>query len=72
MPGWLQAIAKIIPATYALDALRLTMLRGHGLGDVSSQVLILGGMVLVLLPVSLRLFDMAVNIAKKDGTLAQY
>ncbi|MGI6460209.1 MAG: ABC transporter permease [Candidatus Hydrogenedentales bacterium] len=72
MPGWLQAIAKIIPATYALDALRLTMLRGHGLGDVSSQVLILGAMVLVLLPVSLRLFDLAVNIAKKDGTLAQY
>jgi len=30
------------------------------------------GMVLVLLPVSLKLFDAAVNKAKKDGTLAQY
>ncbi len=72
MPGWLQALAKVIPATYALDALRLTMLRGYGLRDVSTQVLVLGGMVLVLLPVSLKLFDAAVNRAKKDGTLAQY
>ena len=72
MPGWLQTIAKMIPATYALDALRLTMLRGYALRDVSTQVLVLGGMVLVLLPVSLKLFDAAVNKAKKDGTLAQY
>lgn len=72
MPAWLRAVSRLIPATYALDALRLTMLRGYGVRDVAVQVVVLGGMVLVLLPVSLKLFDAAVNKAKKDGTLAQY
>ena len=72
MPAWLRVVSGFIPATYALDALRLTMLQGHGLQDVSTQVTVLGGMVLVLLPFSLKLFDVALNKAKKDGTLAQY
>ncbi len=72
MPHWLQNVAHIIPAMYALDALRLTMLQDFTISGVAPQLLLLGGMALVLLPGSLKLFDMAVNKAKRDGTLAQY
>ena len=72
MPAWMQALAKLIPATHALDALRLTILKGHTLQMVSSQVITLGLMAGFILPVSLQLFRLAVRKAKRDGTLVQY
>jgi ABC-2 type transport system permease protein len=33
MPGWLQAIAHVLPLTYSNDALRGVMLEGQGLGS---------------------------------------
>ena len=34
MPGWMQAIATISPATYALDGIRAAVLDGAGVADV--------------------------------------
>jgi ABC-2 type transport system permease protein len=34
MPGWMQAIATVSPATYALHGIRATVLDGAGLGEV--------------------------------------
>ncbi len=32
-PGWLQVVARFLPLTYAIDALRNTMIKGQGLAD---------------------------------------
>ena len=33
LPGWLQVISRCLPLTYAIDALRNTMIKGQGLAD---------------------------------------
>jgi ABC-2 type transport system permease protein len=72
MPEWLQKFAFVVPAKYSLDALRLTMIQGYDLLAVSRQSIILALMALFLIPCSIKLLLLAVQKAKKDGTLVQY
>ena len=56
MPGWLQAVAQVLPLTYANSALTNIMIRGQGLDDTLPQfaallgfaVLLIGGATLTL------------------------
>ena len=41
MPGWLQIVSRVMPLTYANDALRGVMITGASLADVWSDLLIL-------------------------------
>lgn len=72
MPGWLQALSIVVPITYSLDALRLTLLQGYSLEMVWRQAALLGMIALVLLPLSLGAFAWAVRKGRRDGTLMQY
>ena len=72
MPDWLQLVARVVPATYALDALRLTILQGHDLAMVGEQALVLAGMALVMFPASVLVFGSSVRRAKFAGTLVHY
>lgn len=72
MPGWLQAFTWIVPAKYALDALRLTIIQGYGFSAVAQQIMVLGIMTAILFPCSIKLLLLAVNKAKRDGTLVHY
>lgn len=72
MPVWLQKVSLVVPVTYSLDALRLTLLQGHSLDMVWRQAALLGGITLVLLPASLAAFSWAVIKGRRDGTLMQY
>ena len=49
LPVWLQHISFLIPITYSLDALRLTMLRGYSVQMAARPILTLSLMVIVLL-----------------------
>ena len=49
MPGFLQAIAKVLPLTYAVEGLQDIMLRGQTLGDVTQELAVLAGLAVVLL-----------------------
>ena len=58
LPGWLEAIARVLPLTYAFDALDRIMLRGEGLSDrevVIDLVVIFGFVALALVLGSLTL-----------------
>ncbi|MBN1983326.1 MAG: hypothetical protein JW795_17450 [Chitinivibrionales bacterium] len=72
MPGWLQAVAKFVPVTYSLDGLRLAILKGYSLSQLSSQALVLLCIDAVFLPLSLFVFAYAVDQAKKNGSLVYY
>lgn len=48
-PGWVVVLSKIFPMTYGADALRNVMIRGYGFADVSQDVLILFGYMVVFL-----------------------
>ncbi len=73
LPEWLQSISYLFPITYALDAIRLSLLQGEGYsGAVARDMLALVIFSMITLPISLIVFRYAVARAKKDGSLAYY
>jgi ABC-2 type transport system permease protein len=72
MPGWMQKVALLIPISYSLDALRLTMLKGYSVIMVAKPLGSLAAIAAVLLPASVALFAAAVRKGRKEGTLMQY
>ena len=69
LPSWLQPIGQAMPTASALDGLREAL---YGGGEVWSEALVLAGWAVVLLPLSLWLFGLAVDKARAQGALAQY
>ena len=72
LPGWLQGGSAMLPHTYGLEALRLSMLQGASLAEVSSQLQVLGLFAVGTLCASYLIFTYAVRRAKMEGSLAQY
>ena len=72
LPPWLRQVSFLIPITYSLDALRLTMLKGYSLEMVARPLLVLASMATILLPASLAIFAAMVRKGRIDGTLTQY
>lgn len=72
LPGWLLPLSKILPLTYALDAMRLAMLKGYSLFELRLDILVLLGFSLIFTPLSFVIFRMALRRAKKEGSLIQY
>ena len=69
LPEWLQPIGQAMPTAAALDGMREAL---YGDGSPWSAALILVGWGVVLLPLSLWLFSLALNKARAQGALAQY
>ena len=67
--GWMQAIATISPATYALDGIREAIIEGAGLTAMWDELwplLIIGA---VSIPLGLWVFSRGEQYAKKHGKL---
>jgi ABC-2 type transport system permease protein len=69
LPGWLQAIGKVMPTRPAFDGLRHALFGGGGWGG---DAVVLFGIGLVGAPISIALLDAALRRARRAGTLAQY
>jgi ABC-2 type transport system permease protein len=69
LPGWMQWIATVSPATYALSGSRDAILDGAGLGSMGSELLALTVIGLVSLPIGLALFAAGERYAKQHGKL---
>jgi len=61
-----------IPITHSLEAMRLSMLKGYSVHQISDQLIVLAAITVVLLPSSLIIFERAVIKGKKEGTLISY
>jgi ABC-2 type transport system permease protein len=64
LPGWMQALSVISPATYALEGIRAAVLDGASLGDVWGDLwplLVLGALAI---PVGLAVFRAGERYAK--------
>ena len=57
MPQVLQWIAAVVPPRYYIEAMRKLMIMGVGIGEVMKEVTILSVMTVVLLAVSLKMFN---------------
>jgi ABC-2 type transport system permease protein len=77
LPGWLQPLAKLSPATYSLSACRKLMGIGSGQGllagapisEVAPELLMLTLMGVVMVPAGLWVFGHVERWAKKTGKL---
>ena len=72
LPGWLQVGSGFLPHTYALEALRMALLQGASLAQVSSQIGALALFAVGALSASYLFFTYAVRRARLEGSLAQY
>ena len=69
LPGWLQALAKISPATYVLEGMQAALLPDTATADPLSYVWPLLIMGLIMLPLGIHLFQRAERYTKRTGKL---
>lgn len=72
LPTALQWLSLLVPLTFTLDAMRLSLLSGKTIVELIPQISALILYSIVLIPVGLIAFHFAVQKAKKDGSLTQY
>jgi ABC-2 type transport system permease protein len=71
-PGWLQAIAHLSPLTYALEALRSALLSQQPSTSYVTDLLILVGFAVVLVPLSAVGIEQGFRLAQRRGTLSTF
>ncbi len=69
LPGWMQALARVSPATYALDAMRAAVLENASWTLLIENVLLLTVMGMIMIPIGLWVFSKAETYAKRTGKL---
>lgn len=69
LPGFMQALSTISPATYALDGIRDAILEGAGLGQMWGHLGALALIGVVSIPLGLWVFKLGERYAKKHGKL---
>jgi ABC-2 type transport system permease protein len=72
LPSWLQAVSRLSPLTYALDALRSATLANQPPTSYTEDLLVLVGFALVSLPVSAWVLERAFRVAQQRGTLSTF
>ncbi|MEI7745215.1 MAG: ABC transporter permease [Chloroflexota bacterium] len=69
LPGWMQVLAGLSPATYVLRGVRAGLLDGTPVTALVGDILPLIGMGIVLIPAGLWAFGRAERYAKRTGKL---
>jgi ABC-2 type transport system permease protein len=69
LPGWLQALSWLSPATYLLDGVRAAIIDGAGVADVAGDLAALVVFAVLLIPLSIAVFGVAERWAKRTGRL---
>jgi ABC-2 type transport system permease protein len=69
LPEWMQLLATISPATYALDGMRDAIVEGHGLSTMGDEIWPLIVIGIVSIPLGLEVFRRGERYAKKHGKL---
>ncbi len=69
LPGWMQPVARISPATYVLDGMRRGLIHGEPIWNMWNYVLLLLLEGAICIPVGLWVFQRAETYAKRTGKL---
>ena len=72
LPGVLQRFTGWMPFTHSLTGLRLALLQGAGMHQLWIPILSLFGFSLVLYPLSIFTFSLAIRNARQRGTIGFY
>src|ERR671925_1010184 len=69
LPDWMEWLAKLSPATYALEGIRRAVLDGASAGELGGQLWPLAGLGVVAIPLGLAVFRAGERYAKRHGKL---
>lgn len=69
LPGWMQAIARLSPVTYALNGIRDALLEGASMSSLWSSIRPLLVMGVIFVPLGLWVFHLGERYAKQTGKL---
>ena len=72
LPPVLAGLARLLPITYSLHAMRLALLQGASWNELALDILALVIFSVILVPLSLVAFRYAVHRAKVEGSLTHY
>lgn len=72
LPERMQIASRLLPHTYALEAMRLGLLQGHSVVDVAAQLGAIALFALAFLPLGFATFHYALYRARVEGSLAHY
>jgi len=72
LPVWMKSIARWVPMTHALAALRESLLSNAGVDEISHHLVFLGICTLVVWPVGVLTFKWALSRSQMDGSLGHY
>jgi ABC-2 type transport system permease protein len=69
LPDWIEAVGRVMPTRFAFDGLRSAMFHGSGWGADAGLLVLYG---LVGIPLALWLFNRALQLGRRRGSLGQY
>jgi ABC-2 type transport system permease protein len=69
LPGWMQTLSTISPATYVLDAMRAAILDGTSTIDLLPKMIPLLVIGLITVPLGMAIFGYFERYAKRTGRL---
>src|SRR5262249_40151411 len=72
MPAWVQRVAEFVPLSPALGGMRLALLSGEGLQELSGTLLRMGIFAVAFLTIGIVSFSGAVAVSKRTGSLVEY
>jgi len=72
LPSYLRQVSQLLPTTYALRALRLTMVRNAGWNDIQSELLVLVLTTAITIPIGIWSFNKGLDRARRCGSLGEY
>ncbi|MBI5625134.1 MAG: ABC transporter permease [Elusimicrobia bacterium] len=72
LPEPLRLLSKLVPMTHSLEGLRMTLLGSAGVADVLPQILALAAFSAVLGPLGVLSLRLALDEARKNGSLGHY
>lgn len=72
LPDWLQTLSRLLPITYALQAMRQALLLDASFQELWPDIVALAIFCILLVPFSLLAFRLAVHRAKVEGSLAHF
>lgn len=72
LPSWVQQISKLLPLTWALDGMRMSLMNGTPLAGTADRAFVLLLFSAVLWPLSIWFFSWSLQKARRDGSLGKF
>ena len=72
LPVWAQVGAWLLPPTYIVDDIRQVVLRGAGLSDISSDLVLVLGIAALTAVLAVAMFRFLENSARRTGMLGRF